>query len=388
MFKIRTLNKIPDNGILLISEKGYLSGPQVNDPDAILLRSFNMHEMELPTTVMAIARAGAGVDNIPVENCTKRGIVVFNTPGANANGVKELVIASLFLVSRKIVQGITWTKGLAGKEGSVKKHVEEGKAVFSGPEIVGKQLGVIGLGAIGIMVANDASALGMNVIGYDPFISVDAAWGLSRSVSRAPNLEKLLSVSDYVTIHVPLNDKTKCMLNYETFTNMKKGVRLLNFARGELVNNDDLIRAINEGIVNSYITDFPDEKLLKIENVITLPHLGASTPESTDNCAVMAVKQMLNYLETGNIKNSVNFPDCEANHFNTQCRVTIANENIPNMVGQITSILAEEKINISGMVNKHKNSVAYNIIDTDSAITADIMEKTKMIKGVIMVRVI
>ena len=386
MFKIQILNKISSRGLERLPHENYEVASEILNPDAILVRSFKMHEMEMPDSVKAIARAGAGVNNIPVDRCTEAGIVVFNTPGANANGVKELVLTGLFLSSRKIFEGIAWAKDLAGKGEEVPKLVEKGKSDFTGPELRGKKLGIIGLGAIGVMVANDAEALGMEVEGYDPYISVEAAWGLSRNVARAENLYKLISNSDYITIHVPLNENTKGMLDYEKFSYMKKGVRLLNFARGDLINNTDLIRAINEDIIERYITDFPDEELLKYEKVISIPHLGASTPESEENCAVMAVNQLRSYLEDGNIKNSVNFPKCELVRQEGTSRIIIANRNIPNMVGQITAVIAEQSINISELINKHRGDLAYNIIDTDSEITDKSMEKIRAIDGVVMAR--
>lgn len=386
MFKIQTLNKISPRGLDKLPREKYETASEILNPDAILVRSLKMHDMEIPETVKAIARAGTGVNNIPVDKCTERAIVVFNTPGANANGVKELVLTALFISSRKIFDGMVWAKELVGKGDEVPKLIEKGKSDFAGPEINGKKLGVIGLGAIGVMVANDAIALGMEVVGYDPYISVEAAWGLSRNVNRAASLDRLLIESDYVTIHIPLNDNTKGMLNYEKLSLMKKGVKLLNFARGGLVNNRDLIRAIDEGIISVYITDFPDEELLKTENVLCLPHLGASTPESEDNCAVLAVNQIRNFLENGNIKNSVNFANCEMARSPGSYRIIIANKNVPNMVGQITAILAEEKINISDLINKHREDNAYNIIDTDSKISEELIARIREIDGVIMVR--
>jgi D-3-phosphoglycerate dehydrogenase len=387
MHKIQTLNKISAIGLDLFPRDDYEIASEFKNPDAILVRSQNMLEMEIPESVRVIARAGAGVNNIPVEKCTSAGIVVLNTPGANANGVKELVITGLLLSSRKIFPGMQWCKGLAGKGDEVPNLIEKGKNDFLGPEIKGKRLGVIGLGAIGVMVANDALELGMQVTGYDPFISVEAAWGLSRNVKRARGLESLLADSDYISLHVPLSEKTKGYINKERFNTMKKGTRLLNFARGGLVNNADLFDAIKEGIVSYYVTDFPDEELLKNDKVIAFPHLGASTPEAEDNCAVMAVNQIKDFLEYGNVKNAVNFPDCELD-LNGKYRIIIANRNIPNMVGQITTILAAEKINISDMLNRHKADVAYNIIDIDGEIDTSILEKVRKIDGVIMVRLI
>ena len=385
MYKIQTLNKISTYGLEIFPRDDYEIASEILNPDAIIVRSASMLEMEFAGSIKAIARAGAGVNNIPVDRCSNQGIVVFNTPGANANGVKELVLAGLLLSSRRIVPGINWAKGLVGKGDEVPKLIEKGKSDYTGPEIKGKKLGVIGLGAIGVMVANSAMDLGMQVSGYDPFISVEAAWGLSRNVKRARGLETLLAESDYITLHVPLNDKTRGMINKERLAIIKKGVRILNFARGGLVNNADLMEALTSGIVGTYVTDFPDEELLKMDKVIAIPHLGASTPESEDNCAIMAVNQLRNFLENGNVKNAVNFPDCELDSV-SRTRVLIANRNIPNMVGQITSILAAEKINIDDMINRHKGDYAYNIIDINGVVADAVIEKLKGIDGVIMVR--
>ncbi len=387
MYKIQTLNKISTLGLELFPRENYEIASEIVNPDAAIVRSFDMHEMALAESLKVIARAGAGVNNIPIDKCSQKGVVVLNTPGANANSVKELVIASLFLSSRKVYQGISWAKTLVGKGDEVPKLIEKGKSNFEGPEIFGKRLGVIGLGAIGVKVANNAIALGMDVLGHDPIISVEAAWELSHNVKRAMGLDGLLSKSDYITLHVPLNDKTKGMINKDKFALMKKGVRILNFARGGLVNNEDLKWAIKEGIVAAYVTDFPDEELLKMDNVIPVPHLGASTPEAEDNCAKMAVAQVKNFLEFGNIKNSVNFPDCEMEP-SGRTRITIGNNNVPNMVGQITTVLAGEKINIADLLNKSKGELAYNIIDIDGAVNDTAVSKLKGIKGVIMVRVL
>jgi D-3-phosphoglycerate dehydrogenase len=386
MFKIQTLNKIANVGLENFPRDFYEIASEILNPDAIVVRSANMLEMDIPASVKAVARAGAGVNNINVEKCSEKGVVVFNTPGANANGVKELVIAGMLLSSRKIIPGIAWAKSLVGKGDEVPKLIEKGKSDFTGPEIRGKRLGVVGLGAIGVMVANDAVELGMQVTGYDPFISVEAAWGLSRNVKRARGLESLLAESDYVSLHIPLNDKTKGLINRERIAIMKNGARLLNFARGGLVNNEDLKDALKDGSISMYVTDFPDEDLLKTENVIPFPHLGASTPEAEDNCAVMAVNQIRDFLEHGNIKNAVNFPDCELDSVGCTKRLVIANRNIPNMVGQITTILAEEKINIADMINRHKGDLAYNIIDIDGDIPDPTIARLKEINGVIMVR--
>jgi D-3-phosphoglycerate dehydrogenase / 2-oxoglutarate reductase len=387
MHKIQTLNKIATVGLELFPREEFEVASEILNPDAAIVRSFDMHSMTLPASMKAIARAGAGVNNIPIEKCSQQGIVVLNTPGANAESVKELVIASLFLSSRKIVQGIAWAKSLIGKGDEVPKLIEKGKSNFEGPEIKGKTLGIIGLGAIGVKVANDAISLGMNVIGFDPIISVEAAWELSRNVKRAQSLDSLLSKSDYITIHAPLNDKTKGMINKDKLSIMKKGSRIINFARNGLVNNADLGVAIKEGTISCYITDFPDEELLKMDAVISIPHLGASTPEAEDNCAKMAVLQVKNYLEFGNIKNSVNFPDCELEPAGRN-RITVGNHNVPNMMGQITTVLAGEKINIADLLNKSKGDLAYNIIDVDGPIGATVVDKLKKISGVIMVRVI
>lgn len=385
MYAIQTLNKISPVGLDLLPRNDYEVASEIAHPDAIMLRSYKMHDMEIPATVKGIARAGAGVNNIPVEKCTDRGIVVFNTPGANANAVKELVLTAMLVSSRRIFQGVNWVRSLQGKGDEVPKIVEKEKSNFAGPELMGKKLGVIGLGAIGVMVANDALALGMEVTGYDPFISVDAAWGLSRSVQKATSLDSLIAESDYITFHIPLNDKTRGFINKSKFSLMKKGIRILNFARGGLVNNDDLLEAIKEGIVAAYVTDFPDETIIGEDKVIPIPHLGASTPEAEENCAKMAAKQLKDFLETGNIKNSVNFPECNLEP-SDKTRIILANKNVPNMVGQVTTILAEEKINISDLLNKHRGDIAYNIIDVEGDVADSVIERIKSIAGIIMVR--
>ncbi len=387
MFKIKTMNKISETGLSLLPKDKYEVSDDFETPDAILVRSANMLEMEIPSSVKAIARAGAGYNNIPVDKCSEKGIVVFNTPGANANGVKELVLTSLFLSSRKISQGITWAQSLKGKGADVEKLVEKGKSQFEGPEIMGKRLGVIGLGAIGAMVANDALALGMEVIGFDPFISVNAAWSLSRNVMRAANLDQLLATSDYITIHIPQDGTTKGMFNKDKFRIMKHGVKIINLARGGLVNNADMIEALDNGTVGCYVTDFPDDSVLGHENIITIPHLGASTPESEENCAIMAVNQMMNFLENGAVKNSVNFPTCEMGEASNK-RLINAHDNVPNMVGQVTTVLADNKINISDMVTHHRDGIGYNIIDVEGELNDKVVDTIKNIKGIRMVRVI
>ena len=387
MYKIQTLNKISPIGLEHFSRDLYEVASEILHPDAIIVRSYRMLEMELPHSLKVIARAGAGVNNISVEKCSERGIVVFNTPGANANSVKELVLAGLLISSRKIIHGINWAKTLVGRGDEVTKLIEAEKSKFAGPEIMGKKLGVIGLGAVGVMVANDAAALGMEVTGYDPFISVESAWGLSRDIKRASGFDSLLANSDYISLHVPLSVETEGMINKEKFARMKKGVRLLNFARGELINNKDLKDAVEYGTIGVYITDFPDEDLLKMENVIAIPHLGASTPEAEDNCAIMAVKQVREFLERGNIINSVNYPDCQMD-ISGKKRIVIANKNVPTIVGQITSIFASDGINIADMLNKSKKTTAYNIIDIDSEVSEQSIKKIRNIKGVTMVRII
>lgn len=387
MFSIQMLNKISEKGLDMLPEDMYQISSEASFPDAILVRSANMLEMQLPDSIKAIARAGAGVNNIPLDKCTEKGIVVFNTPGANANGVKELVIAALFLSSRKICQGINWAQSLKDKGQDIWNLVEKGKSAFEGPEIKGKRIGIIGLGAIGVMVANDAVALGMDVIGYDPYISVNSAWGLSSSVLRAASLDQIFSICDYITIHIPLDSNTKGMINREKFKLMKKGVRIINLARSGLIDNNDLIEAVDSGIVACYVTDFPEDKLLGNDSIITIPHLGASTPESEDNCAVMAVKQLKDYLEYGIIKNSVNFPECDLPYKENK-RLVTAHMNIPNMLGQITTLLAEEKINITDMVNHHKDKVGFNIIDFEGELSEDVIKSIRKIDGVKMARII
>ncbi len=387
MYTIKTLNSIAKRGLSILGERGLTVDDEAENPDGILLRSAKLHDYDFPGELKAIARAGAGVNNIPVERCTEQGIVVFNTPGANANSVKELVIAGLLLSSRRIYQGLSWTHSLSPDQDDVSKLVEKEKKRFAGPEVAGKKLGIIGLGAIGVMVANAATGLDMEVIGFDPFISVESAWGLHRQVERARNLEELLGSCDYITLHIPLNDDTKEMLGAKQFAQMKRGTRLLNFARGGLVDNRALVEAIDNGTVHAYVTDFPEAELLGKDEILCVPHLGASTPEAEENCAVMASRQIADYLEKGNIRNSVNFPEC---YMEMTCdhRITIANRNIPNMVGQITAILAEEEINIADLLNRHHGDVAYNIIDVDSPASQRAIERMSSIEGVIFVRTI
>jgi D-3-phosphoglycerate dehydrogenase len=385
MFDIRTFNKIAPKGLAVFDDGGYRVGEDADDPDAILLRSHKLGDTELNPRLKAVGRAGAGVNNIPVDECTRRGIVVFNTPGANANSVKELVLSGLLLSSRRIHQGLSWVDSLDPSTEDVAKMVEKRKSEFAGPEIYGKTLGVIGLGAIGVIVCNAAAALGMNVVGFDPFISVESAWGLSRAVRRARSLEALLGESDYVTIHVPLNGDTKGFLDRSKLMGMKKGARLLNFARGGLVDNAALREAIDNDVISYYVTDFPEPEILGSERVLAIPHLGASTPEAEENCAIMAARQLRDYLEYGNVANSVNFPECQLPPREYD-RLLIANRNIPNMVGQVTKILADAHINILDLVNHHKNDIAYNIIDVDGDLSGAAVEAISNIEGIIMVR--
>ena len=386
MYKIQTLNKIDQEGLQVFPTSKYEISNDISQPDAIVLRSFSMHDMEIPKSVKAIARAGAGVNNIPIAKCTENGIVVFNTPGANANGVKELVIAGLLMASRDLVGGVQWAKTLIGEGDKVPPLVEKGKANFGGSEIKGKTLGVIGLGAIGVLVANAAQSLGMNVIGYDPYISIDHAWNLHHDVTRAYGIEPMLAKADFITLQVPLLAETTGFINTERIKLMKDGVKILNFARGELVVDADIIAAIHSGKVGAYLTDFPNEELLKCDKVMAIPHLGASTNESEVNCAIMAAEQIRNFFENGNIRNSVNFPGAELER-NNGARLLVTNKNIPNIISQITTILAQAGINIDNMLNKNKGDIAYNIIDaSNDTLSDDIITKVKAIDGVFVVR--
>lgn len=386
MYNIKTLNKIDENGLKLLGERFTIT--EDDNADAVLLRSFKMHDMELPKTLKAVGRAGAGVNNIPIDKCSEQGIVVFNTPGANANGVKELVIAGLFLASRDVTGAIDWAKTLKGEGDKVPKLVEEGKSKFTGPEIMGKTLGVIGLGAIGVLVANAAVALGMDVYGYDPFISVDSAWGLSSQVCKATSLEEIYAKADYITLHVPFIKETEGMIGEASIKNMKDGVKILNFSRAELVNDDEIKPALESGKVGRYITDFPNAKSIELPNTVCIPHLGASTPESEVNCAIMAVNEIKDYLLLGNITNSVNYPDCIAGEFSSDSRITINHKNVPNMVSQITTVLASAGVNIADMMNKSKKEWAYTVLDVDTVIDEALAQKIEAIDGVVKVRVL
>lgn len=385
MYNILTLNKIAKIGTDRLGENYNVSDAQ-DAPDAVLVRSAAMHDMEMPASLLAIARAGAGVNNIPVADCAKKGIVVFNTPGANANAVKELVLAGMLLSSRKIVDGIEWAKTLKGNGDQVGKMVEKGKSQFVGPEIKGKKLGVIGLGAIGILVANAAKALGMDVIGYDPFLSVDAAWKLSSDISHAASMDDVFAQSDYITVHVPLNADTKGLVNAESIAKMKDGVRILNFSRDGLVNSADVIAALESGKLAAYVTDFATDDVLCAKNVIAIPHLGASTPESEDNCAVMAADEVKDYLENGNITNSVNYPALSMPR-SGDVRICVLHNNVPNLLQQILNAIGESGANVENMQNKSRGDVAYSVVDVTGY--ADAIEASvKAIDGVMRVRII
>ncbi|WP_313130513.1 phosphoglycerate dehydrogenase [Anaerocolumna sp.] len=386
MVNYKCLNPIAAVGVDLFTDN-YKQVDSVEEAEAVLLRSASMHEMELPANLKAIARAGAGVNNIPLDKCAEKGIVVFNTPGANANGVKELVVAGLMLASRDVVGGINWVRSVKD-EPDVAKLVEKGKSQFAGKEILGKKLGVIGLGAIGVLVANAANRLGMEVYGCDPYLSLEHAWNLSRDIKYVKTREEIYHNCDYITVHVPLLPDTKEMINKDTIALMKDGVIILNFARDLLVNDNDIETALKTGKVKCYVTDFPNEKTAGMEGVIAIPHLGASTEESEDNCAVMAVKQLKEYMETGTIRNSVNYPNCEAGPLPSGKRITINHKNIPNMLTQFTGVLSSENINISNLINKSKGDYAYTVIDLEEELSDTIEGKINDIKGVLKVRVI
>ena len=386
MKKIYCLNAISSKGTTLLNEEYELT-ENMKEASGVLVRSAAMHDMELPESLLAIARAGAGVNNIPLEKCADQGIVVFNTPGANANGVKELVIAGLMMASRDIVGGIEWVKANKEDEG-IAKSVEKAKKAFAGCEIKGKKLGVIGLGAIGAEVANAAASLGMEVYGYDPFISINAAWMLSRNVKHITAVETIYRECDYITIHVPLLDTTRGMINKECIAQMKNGVVVMNFARDILVNEDDMAEALKNKKVKYYVTDFPNPKSVNMEGAIVIPHLGASTEESEDNCAKMAVEEIMDYIDNGNIRNSVNFPACDMGVCQMESRIAVMHLNIPNMIGQVTGTLAADNVNISDMTNKSRDKYAYTLLDLESAPNAATIQKLNEIKGVLRVRVI
>lgn len=387
MYTIKTYNAIAEEGLKKFDVENYQLN-QTDDPDGIVLRSQNLHDMKFSSQLKAIARAGAGTNNIPVQECTEKGIVVFNTPGANANAVKELVLASLLLAVRPIIEGVEWVKTLEGPD--IDKKVEAEKKRFVGSELAGKQLGVIGLGSIGAMVANDAYRLGMDVVGYDPYVSVDTAWSISSRVKRVLSIEEVLTTSDYITVHVPLLDSTRAMISAEKLALIKKDAVLLNFARGELVDLDAVISALKKGQLKSYLTDFADERLIEMDNVVVLPHLGASTEEAEINCAKMASKTLKYFLETGNIVHSVNFPTVEM-VLNFPLRLAIINRNITNMVAQMSIGLAAYGVNIVNIMNKSRGDYAYTLIDIESIPEEklmDIVNRIKSVAGILSVRVI
>ncbi len=386
MYQIKTYNKISATGLREFDSSKYEISDSVEAPVGAVVRSAALHDEVFPESLLAIARAGAGVNNIPCDRCAEEGIVVFNTPGANANAVKELVIAGLLLSSRKVTAGIDWAKTLKGNGDAVGKMVEKGKGSFVGPEIMGKTLGVVGLGAIGVLVANAAAKLGMKVYGYDPFLSIKSAWSLSSSTIHCDSLDELYEKCDYISYHIPCTKDTKGSVNNLAFAKMKDGVRILNFARGELVNSADMLEALETGKVASYVVDFPSDEMLGVENVVAIPHLGASTPESEDNCAYMAANQLVDYLENGNIVNSVNMPAVSMPR-NTEARVCVIHKNIPGIISAITTALAEKETNVSTMQNASKGDFAYTILDIDS-IHDGIEDKLMSVDGIIRVRVI
>ena len=388
MYRIKTLNKISSAGLSHLDQTRFQVGSDVENEDGILVRSAPMHDYEFPDALRAIARAGAGTNNIPIDRCSEAGIVVFNTPGANANAVKELVIAAMLIASRDILGGADWVQEQAHTPNvDVAAAVERGKSAFVGPELYHKTLGVIGLGAIGALVANVALDLGMDVYGYDPFLSVDAALRLDRHVHVVKNLDELYKVSDYITIHVPYTSATKDTINAEAISKMKGQVRILNLARGGLVNDDDMIAALESGRVAKYVTDFPDDKIATAKNVIALPHLGASTPESEENCAVMAVRQLQDYLVNGNIVNSVNLPNV-SQEWSGIARICLIHKNVPAMLTQIMSVLSGDGINVENMTNKSKKDYAYTMVDVNTRISAEASDELRAIPGVIRVRVL
>lgn len=385
MYNIKLLNKISNVGLKKYDTSKYVYGDDVQNPDAVMVRSASMHDMQMPESLLAIARAGAGTNNIPVSDCADNGIVVFNTPGANANAVKELVILGLLLSSRKVTKAVDWCKTIKGEGDNVGKTVEKGKSAFAGPEIKGKTLGVIGLGAIGRLVAEAAVDLGMSVIGYDPYLPENAQ--LKPGITVNNNLDEIFPVADYITVHVPLTPDTKHMINAESIAKMKNTVRIMNFARGDLADSDAIINALDEGEMACYVTDFPDAKLIGVDGVIAIPHLGASTPESEENCAEMAAQELIDYLEDGNIKNSVNMPNVFM-HRTGKVRVTVIHKNQPNMIATITDTISKDGVNIASFEDKNRGEIAYSIIDCDNAVSDRIANDINSIEGVIRVRVI
>lgn len=386
MYKIKTYNKISKVGLQAFDDK-YTVGDEVENADGAIVRSAALHDVEFPDSLKAIARAGAGTNNIPIDRCSENGIVVFNTPGANANAVKELVIAGMLISSRRVISAIDWAKTLKGNGAEVGKMVEKGKSAFAGPEIKGKRLGVIGLGAIGVMVANAANALGMQVYGYDPYLSVKSAWNLTHNAVHIFDINEIFEKCDYITLHVPLTDSTKNIINTDSIAKMKDGVRILNFARGGLVDNSAIKAALEAGKVAAYVTDFPSDDILGTDGVIAIPHLGASTPESEDNCAGMAAKELIDYIENGNIVNSVNLPEITMPRSGKK-RVCVIHKNIPNMLTAITGIFAKDNVNIENLLNKSRGDYAYTMLDIGTDDVDTVAEKIENIEGVIRVRIV
>ena len=390
MYNIKTYNKISAIGIDEFDATKYTCGDDVENPVGAIVRSAALHDTEFPETLLAIARAGAGTNNIPVDRCAEEGIVVFNTPGANANAVKELVIAGVLLCSRRVIPAIKWAETLKGKGDEVGKLVEKGKGAFVGPEIKGKSIGIIGLGAIGVLVANACNALGMKVYGYDPYLSVNSAWNLTHNAIHAIDLNEIYEKCDYISIHVPLTPNTKGFINADAIKSMKDGVRILNFARADLVNSNDMLAALDEGKVAAYVTDFPTDEMIGADGVVCIPHLGASTPESEDNCAVMAAAELIDYIENGNIVNSVNMPNISMPK-SGDGRICIIHKNVPTVINKITGVISDDHINIANMLNKSKGDFAYTMLDieeSDPANVAKMADEIKAMPEVIRVRVI
>ena len=387
MFRIKTLNKISPAGLSVLDQTRFQISDNAENEDGVLVRSADMHEYPFSDALRAVARAGAGTNNIPIDRCSEAGIVVFNTPGANANAVKELAVCALLLASRRIIAGSLWLRDQAGAGLDVEKVVEKGKSQFVGPELTGKMLGVIGLGAIGVQVANTAASLGMTVFGYDPFLSVDGALSLSRSVHRALDLETIYKNCDYISIHVPQTPETRGMINTDAIHMMKGGVRIVNLARGGLVNDDDMLEALESGKVAAYVTDFPNNKVLQGKNVVAIPHLGASTPESEENCAVMAAQELRDYLENGNINNSVNLPTL-VQPWSGVARLCVIHRNQPGLLASITGVLSKDNVNVENMTNKSKKDYAYTVVDLGSRIGDSVADEIRALDGVLRVRLL
>ncbi len=387
MYRIKTLNKISPVGLAVLNKDQFSVSEDVLDPDAILVRSADMHEYQFNDSLRCIGRAGAGTNNIPIDRCTDAGIVVFNSPGANAGAVKELAVCSLLLASRNIIGGAEWIKTIADKGDEVAALVEKGKSKFVGPEVAGKTLGIVGLGAIGIKLANTAVSLGMTVYGYDPYLSVEGAWSLSSDINRAMDIETIYRNCDYISLHVPLNSDTREMINADSISLMKGHVRIINLARGELVNDDDIIQALQTGRVACYVTDFPNGKTAGAQGVIAIPHLGASTPESEDNCAVMAAKSIADYLNHGNIINSVNMPDVCMERSGV-ARICVFHKNVPNMIGSVLKVIAEQNINVENMVNKSRGEIAYTMLDVGARFHESLADTIRCLDGIVRVRVL